>query len=364
MAIRRDALHRRGALLFGLRPPVDPAGCDQRRCMRFQQPMRLTFAHGSLAALVLVSLACAPARRDDGDDDSCARPCRNACCAAGESCHPDTLTCQVCAKTTCAEAGAECSSLDDGCGGTLTCASCVTGLTCGGGGVANRCGAGVCVKATCDSLGAQCGRAGDGCGGVLDCGRCAGTLTCGVPSANTCGSGSCVAENDLSMCERFGKDCGPVLEFDNCGNSRPIPSCGRCAESLRCGENGVCGCPAESDEELCAAEETCGARTLRDRCGVTRSVVCGPCASYSHPCGRDPFECTGDSRCFQFSGEIGICTRICSPTEPCQAGGVCVDLRPRSAIAVCGQPCTSGSQCASGQSCFNGGCFPSEASSP
>ena len=41
---------------------------------------------------------------------------------------------------TCEDQEADCGSIDDGCGGILTCGSCEAGDTCGGAGVANRCG--------------------------------------------------------------------------------------------------------------------------------------------------------------------------------------------------------------------------------
>ena len=45
--------------------------------------------------------------------------------------------------TSCAEAGANCGPVGDGCGGTIDCGMCVAPQTCGGGGTANLCGGGV-----------------------------------------------------------------------------------------------------------------------------------------------------------------------------------------------------------------------------
>lgn len=45
-----------------------------------------------------------------------------------------------CVPTTCAALGKNCGSISDGCGGTLSCGTCATGMTCGGGGTANVCG--------------------------------------------------------------------------------------------------------------------------------------------------------------------------------------------------------------------------------
>jgi hypothetical protein len=46
----------------------------------------------------------------------------------------------TCTPTTCAAHGANCGSISDGCGGTLTCGSCTAPATCGGGGTPNVCG--------------------------------------------------------------------------------------------------------------------------------------------------------------------------------------------------------------------------------
>jgi len=45
-----------------------------------------------------------------------------------------------CVPATCAEQGASCGTIDDGCGATLACGTCTAPETCGGGRVANECG--------------------------------------------------------------------------------------------------------------------------------------------------------------------------------------------------------------------------------
>jgi hypothetical protein len=47
----------------------------------------------------------------------------------------------TCTRRTCAEAGKTCGSISDGCNGTLNCGMCAGSETCGGGGIANVCGA-------------------------------------------------------------------------------------------------------------------------------------------------------------------------------------------------------------------------------
>lgn len=49
-----------------------------------------------------------------------------------------------------------------------------------------------CVKKTCADLGANCGTVSDGCGGTLDCGGCAAPATCGAGGqANVCAVAGC-----------------------------------------------------------------------------------------------------------------------------------------------------------------------------
>ncbi len=55
----------------------------------------------------------------------------------------------TCTPKTCAQVGANCGSVSDGCGGTLSCGTCTAPQTCGGNNVPNVCGAPV---ASCTGL--------------------------------------------------------------------------------------------------------------------------------------------------------------------------------------------------------------------
>ena len=135
----------------------------------------------------------------------------------------------VCTPTTCAAQGATCGTISDGCGGTLNCGTCPAGQTCGGGGVANVCGA--CVPKTCAQQGFNCGAATDGCGNIINCGACLSPQTCGGGGvANACGPGTCVPKT----CAQLGVSCGPAP--DGCGN---IIQCGSCPAGHTC-VTGVC----------------------------------------------------------------------------------------------------------------------------
>jgi hypothetical protein len=106
-----------------------------------------------------------------------------------------------CVPVRCADAGAVCGAITDGCGSTLACGSCPSGETCGGGG-ANRCGTNACVPQTCAQLGASCGQFSDGCAGVVDCGPCACTPT------------TCAAAQ--ASCGNISDGCGHTLDCGTC----------------------------------------------------------------------------------------------------------------------------------------------------
>jgi hypothetical protein len=144
-----------------------------------------------------------------------------------------------CVKT-CAEAGANCGPVSDGCGGLLNCGSCTAPLTCGGGGKPNVCGSG-CKALTCTDLKAECGKQGDGCGGILECGSCVAPASCGGGGPNKCGtlgadSGPCPTPK---TCADYGANCGYVA--NGCGG---VVKCGDCTAPDICGGGGtpsVCG---------------------------------------------------------------------------------------------------------------------------
>ena len=111
-----------------------------------------------------------------------------------------------CVPLTCIELGAHCGPQGDGCGSLIYCGDCQTPETCGGGGVPSVCGAGgsvdggVCQPKTCADWGATCGPVSDGCGGLVQCGSCTAPQACGgggTPSA--CGGNTgCVPETCAS----------------------------------------------------------------------------------------------------------------------------------------------------------------------
>jgi hypothetical protein len=149
----------------------------------------------------------------------------------------------VCVPKTCAQLNATCGLVGDGCGNILNCntVTCTGGQACGAGGVPNQCGGQVtCVpKTTCAQANANCGPTSDGCGGILQCGTCtvAGQTCGGGGVANQCGAPpACVPKT----CAQQGANCGPVS--DGCGGL--TANCGTCSGIDICGGAGtpsVCG---------------------------------------------------------------------------------------------------------------------------
>ena len=288
---------------------------------------------------------------------------------------PDMPGPVTCARTTCAAAGANCGPIADGCGSTLDCGTCPAGQTCGGGGVASRCGSTACRPRTCRELSLSCGPAGNGCGGTLDCGACppgttcggggtpgacgmpacrprtcadqnlqcgpagngcGGTLDCGLcPAGTTCGGGGTPGVCGSvacrpTTCAAQGIACGPA--GDGCGGT--LFSCGTCPPGMTCGGGGrpgVCGTPP-CVRQTCAAQDLqCG--PAGDGCGGT--LDCGTCAM--------PLTCGG-------GGVRGRCGAMrCTPVS-CVTQGI--ECGP--AGDGCGGTQTCG-ECPGGMTCGGGG---------
>jgi hypothetical protein len=127
----------------------------------------------------------------------------------------------TCTPTTCAAQGAVCGTINNWCGGTLTCGpGCNAGDLCGA--VApNQC----CHPATCASLGDNCGTVSNGCGGTLNCGG-----SCAAGSA--CVSNKCVV---CATCASAGQSCGTLN--DGCGH---VLTCNNCPTGQTCNSSNQC----------------------------------------------------------------------------------------------------------------------------
>ena len=187
-----------------------------------------------------------------------------------------------CQPRTCKEAGYDCGSNADGCGGILNCGTCKPPAYCGGGGF-SRCGpppmptpdAGPpCIPTTCAALGYSCGPNMDGCGGVLQCGSCKAPEYCGGGGYSRCGQ---TAAPDGGMtacvpktCAELGPSCGP--QGDGCGGLVPVCGTG--------GALGPCSGPPPPPPPSSCVPHTCeeqhlGCGLAGDGCG--NAIDCGVC---------------------------------------------------------------------------------------
>jgi len=213
----------------------------------------------------------------------------------------------------------------------------------------------------------MCERFGYICGALTETDNCGATRvieSCGdvatvCNSFQTCVAGacSCTPESDAGMCQRLSVECGPLNDFDNCGEAREIESCGDemdvCSEYETCGavEVGQCGCVIETDAEFCLRLGVeCGEWEGTDNCGVERLVescgdelvVCGPldtCGGGGTPglcsctpetdeqmCTRLGYEC-GELDALDNCGaprvipSCGIEADVCDTLQTCGGGG-------------------------------------------
>ena len=244
--------------------------------------------------------------------DGCGDTVECGSCPPGEVCGgggtPNVCS-GGCQPLTCAEHDAECGIVDDGCGSTLDCGDCPQGTSCGATGTPNQCD---CDALSCTDHGAECGVVSDGCGDTVDCGDCPPGETCGGGGEpNICGAGSC----DPVTCSDHGAECGAV--DDGCGG---ILDCGECPSPYTCGGGGtpnVCDCPALG----CVDHQAdCGA--VSDGCG--NSIDCGECPE-GQECVENEcvtFQCrpAGDPCEYAFQ----CCSEICAIDSPDEEG-VCIE---------------------------------------
>src|SRR5688572_13889665 len=133
--------------------------------------------------------------------DGCGGTLDCGTCAADGACglvSPSVCTAfiDLCVPATAADAcaGKACGTEGDGCGGSIDCGSCPDGQACGLV-QAFQCGEGLTGSTeqcparidSCAEVGAECGLIGNGCGGTLECGGCGGGQLCGIESPQKCG---------------------------------------------------------------------------------------------------------------------------------------------------------------------------------
>jgi hypothetical protein len=255
----------------------------------------------------------------------------------------------ACVPTTCAAQGKNCGSIDDGCGSTLFCGTCSgTGVTCGGGGTANVCG---CTPQTvaqlCDYRNCGTYTATDNCGQsrTVSCGTCSGPgVSCaGTGLANVCG---CPAATDVQLCAAAGAECGSLVTTDNCGTVRTVPKCGDCALT-----NATPVCTASNKCAIGVCNATwgnCNAVT-GDGCETTLLSLtnCGTCGSACNP------QNVSGATCATGACDYGACNVGFAECDGVRANGCERNIRTNSDCGACGAVCARNNAVTS---CSTGAC--------
>ncbi len=157
---------------------------------------------------------------------------------------------QVCLPVGCESQGAECGTLDDGCGELLFCGDCASGEQCS---VERKC---VCTPLSCAAQGADCGLIDDACGSTVNCGGCPPGKVCNAQHACICEPVSCADQG--AECGLVADGCGSTLDCGGCLPGEECDAFGACVYS--CGPTAVMNqgaCQAPGYPYWCANNNTC-----------------------------------------------------------------------------------------------------------
>ncbi len=246
----------------------------------------------------------------DGDGESCdALTDQEFCSENGFECgeHEFVDECEETRTVNCGDA-------DEVCGDDEVCGSDQEGI-CGCPGETDA--------ELCADEEYQCGplTVTDSCGVEREIADCADARGVQCSEFETCEDGDCGCEpnSDAEVCLDAGYECGPLTTNDSCGEERVIEDCAdalgeSCPEFQTCGgggDDGICGCTQETEEQLCLeAGIECGPLMVQDSCGESRSI--GNCTDFGGAQCISPESCGG-------GGEDGICG--CTPTS-CEEEGI------------------------------------------
>ncbi|MET0410591.1 MAG: hypothetical protein ABW217_04820, partial [Polyangiaceae bacterium] len=272
-------------------------------------------------------------------EQTCGLVDANVCTSPADVCVPQS------AEDACA--GKQCGLESDGCGHTVDCGTCPSGQGCGiqeafqcdviVGGSVTDCAARI---ESCADAGARCGIIGNGCGGTIDCtaelGACPGGQLCGVVEAQQCGAfAACVPLDPEDACDghcgQVSNGCGPEVDGGviNCQTTSHActggESCGGAGVPDECGQGGIQACTPRSQNAACGSA-VCG--FAADGCGGTYDCSGGSgCADglecSAGQCVTPPASCSPKSKATQCAGkECGIVSDGCVGTYDCGGCGV------------------------------------------
>ena len=286
------------------------------------------------------------------------------CCSPGDICNQD-YQCEACDPlyASCAEAGANCGNVDNGCNSTLFCGLCQPGTNtfCG---PDNTC---ECIYQSCGDL--CCGpdevcEAGEcvwGCPGDCTDKACGDDDGCGM----LC-QGPCPGEDEVCF---EGVCCVPACdEFSTCGDPDLCGGfCdGPCPVQGDICLDGACCTPQSCDGAVCGDDDGCGGFCDGTCPGPNESCLGGVCACQFEACGgaccAEEESCVDDVCCApvdcqDLGAECGLTDDGCG--EPlycgaCDADRFCSqDLQCECLFDACGESC-----CVFGEECVDGACVP------
>ncbi|MBI5548102.1 MAG: hypothetical protein HY901_29835 [Deltaproteobacteria bacterium] len=194
-----------------------------------------------------------------------------------------------------------------------------------------------CVAKSCSS---RCGTIADGCGGTIVCGRCPSGMGC---RNNTCVS-NCVSPTDPELCLGAGATCGTLSVTDRCGAQRS-PVCGAgCPSGQVCGGSGhlnVCWC----DDTTCFGTTRCDVSLGTCVPGCSTADQCSEGASCeNHQCRCEPDFHVCEGACVP--NDVAACGATCErcPADPfgqTTCDGTSCGVRCPAQHRLCLAGCTS-----------------------
>ena len=311
----------------------------------------------------------------------------NMDCTSPNTCgggNPGTPLICGCTKKTCAQVGATCGLVADGCFGTQNCNDSTengneTDVDCGGGGAcANKCAAGkecdvasdclsgfcvdgVCCSTACTGACQACSSAKKGGGTNGTCGAIANNTDpdseCADDGAASCGnngvcngSGACRKYPAGTQCRAQNGDCDVA---ETCpGNGAACPGDGYAPNSTVCrSSTGVCD-PAES---CTGSSPTCPANVYSPPSAVCRNAngacdVAESCTGSSPSCPSDGFV-AGGTQCRAKNGDCDVAESCTGSSPSCPSDGFAPSTtvcRVKSGVCDVAESCSgSGPSCPS-----------------
>lgn len=264
-------------------------------------------------------------------------------CAAGESCGVRGIANRCDKKQPpdeCKALGKNCGTIKSACTGLdVSCGDCPNGQVCNTNGV---CGV-PCSPKTCavDFAGKECGTFDDGCGSTVTCGSCASGV-CNQTTNTCCAASTCNVT--------YAGKCGDDLP-NGCGSASLDCACaaGSCTT-----DGGASPAPPLSTPGMCCSPKTAATYQAAAQCGTNLPNGCGQ-NNINVSCGAGK-ECvnnaTGSAGPAPPSGTPGTC---CTRTDTCGTAPNCAAVqnscRPAGTTVSCNNVCTGGLTCSGGACC-------------